>query len=37
MRDHAAKELGIEHAGQAKIVDIFGAARDLGAALDAQD
>ena len=34
MRHGAAEDLAVEHAGQAQIVDVFGAARDLGAALE---
>ena len=37
MRDRAAHDLAVEHAGQPQIVHVFGAARDLGGAFETAD
>ena len=37
MRDRAAENLPVQHAGHAHIVDIFRAARDLGAGFETRD
>ena len=36
MRDRAAENLRVQHAGHAHIVDVFGAARHLGAGFEAR-